>query len=211
MKDNKSLMMIAGGLFIASVIMKILEILFGMYSPSIWFFMGIISFVIIGTGLLLNNPSLTGIGGCVEIILLLASSVYIMQKCYLSWDETIGFIVRRSVILEWLLFTIAMFMKKKTSFYLCIAAVVIGAISRFVNFRVNFSFLIVLLSWVGIILAGKAVSEWSPATVPAAASNVAKSASIGDTAERIAKLKSLLDSGVITQEEFDTKKKEILQ
>ena len=49
-----------------------------------------------------------------------------------------------------------------------------------------------------------------PAVTPHKSSNTATSEYEGNQVERLAKLKELLDKGVISQEEFDAKKKQIM-
>ena len=68
---------------------------------------------------------------------------------------------------------------------------------------------ICLLRIIGGVLFGFAfATEKKPAL--AKTSNVAATADTESTIEKLTKLKSLLDSGIITQEEFDEKKKQML-
>ena len=70
--------------------------------------------------------------------------------------------------------------------------------------------LVVSIPWIaGYLLAGLALSsDWSKQNAVEKASSPQDSAI---TVEKLTKLKALLDSGAITQEEFDAKKSEIMK
>lgn len=114
-------------------------------------------------------------------------------------------------------------LKKENAAKLSVIAAVLGAVSILLSFIVTlavgyrFEFTLVLKNIFNIVvncapvaLAGFAI-QGAPKTAPVtvqASQPVAPSTS--SQIEKLMKLKELLDSGVLTQEEFDAKKKELL-
>ena len=86
----------------------------------------------------------------------------------------------------------------------------ISDFNSYSSFILPLVMLVVSIPWIaGYLLAGLALSsDWSKQNAVEKASSPQDSAI---TVEKLTKLKALLDSGAITQEEFDAKKSEIMK
>jgi hypothetical protein len=109
--------------------------------------------------------------------------------------------------LVWLLFAIAIW-KKDKAMVICIAAAVANLFLAiryfgFIGYLIVNLLLCVMLIISGIAMQGSKQSRVAPKTLTVQASK-------SNQYESLIKLKDLLDSGAITQEEFDQKKKELL-
>jgi len=159
--------------------------------------------IVAAIGLFSSKKTVQSIG-----FLLMASSA-LVQLVQIIWG--INIIYPLTMLAAWGMLSLAN--KQKSRSFACIALVVLAGrfafqISQHIAF--TFSFAIIVISYVltaiYVLLACPADSAKKVAPVSANVSGT----SPADAADKLLTLKGLLDRGVITQEEFDAKKKQLL-
>ena len=201
------LLLNAGTAVINSLLPMLKHFFYAAYAPNllsllfhIILFVGSIVAVI---GLFSSKKTVQSIG-----FLLMASSG-LVQLVQIIWG--INIIYPLTMLAAWGMLSLAN--KQKSRSFACIALVVLAGrfafqISQHIAF--TFSFAIIVISYVltaiYVLLACPAESAKKAVPVSATASG----ASPADAADKLLTLKGLLDKGVITQEEFDAKKKQLL-
>jgi hypothetical protein len=139
-----------------------------------------------------------------------------------SWFPKSVFIPAILFLVIWVLLLVAGLNPKSTK-KLGIAAGIIAAVRFLFSLIINLivdgllgltftGFLSYLALIVGALMIGLSASDNAAKEIPATAASKATMVEKNSESQidRLTKLKSLLDSGVITQEEFDQKKKQIL-
>lgn len=167
-----------------------------------------VSFVITGVSFLVKKPVLAIIGG---IVLLVSTLVNNLSYGYLFWcirDGNFAQLIQilLSIVADVLFIVLAATRKKKFA-YASAVAYAIRCLYTVVLFHTSLS-VYMILRIAGLVLAGFAYED-TPAKVKKAVSNVVHS-STADKIQRMENLQNLLEKGIITQEEFDTKKNQLL-
>ncbi len=209
---------------LASGVCYILAALYGLfaqfssYTTGIVSILQIIALILVAVGMFLQFPLLSVIGSGIQIltryraILQIKGSFQIFSKYQAFWGFW-GLVL----LLYWVVFLLAVINIKGKRKNLGIASGCLLLILSILTFgraqRIIFKGIIPA---VGAVLFALAADDFPnkissvPAVTPHKSSNTATSEYEGNRVERLAKLKELLDKGVISQEEFDAKKKQIM-
>lgn len=230
---EKTAGMLAGILFLLGVIITLKSIIDGgdiaeqieNGNITIWNVFQIVGIVLIAVSMFVQNHKLFAIGSGMSVIY----PVFCLVQNIKSWGLYVDLnydianlaaagILNMLSIISWAILVSSVFKRCKVKTYCIIAAgvAIIGnlvyCIGLFIYFGINLfvAFLIRLLTvFIPIVLAGYALSDTN---YRAKFQGYSKQPAINalSQVDKLTKLKGLLDSGVITQEEFDEKKKQIL-
>lgn len=168
--------------------------------------------VLLAAGILLAKSKFMAIGVLInigsEILRVIIGLLYIRHwlpefgNLYIAWHWVCP-------IMTWILIAIALIKRDKAMPLCCIAAVVSSGVSLLLDdipavYRITYVLIYFTIALLGYVLQNGMQSVFAsrPVETPKTASN---------QFENLIKLKDLLDSGAITQEEFDQKKKELLE
>lgn len=167
-----------------------------------------VSYVITGVSFLTKKPVLAIIGG---IVLLVSTLVSSLSYGYLFWcirDGNFAQLIRilLSIAVD-VLFIVLTATRKKKFAYAAAATYAIRCLYSVIFFHASLS-MYMILRIASLVLAGFAYEDM-PAKVKKAAPNVVHS-SAADKIQRMENLHTLLEKGIITQEEFDAKKNQLL-
>ena len=217
MKDNKNTFKyIAGACFAVLVVLSgISMILNGFY---FWNLFPLIGAALIAVSMFVSVPALTAIGSALYGVGAIRTLILYIGYLQDSRFPKRFFIPAILFLVMWVLLLVAGINPKSTK-KLGIAAGIIATV-RFLfslisnliasgSLGLTFTDLALI---VGALMIGLSASDNTGKEIPAIATS--KTAVVEKNSEnqidRLTKLKSLLDSGVLTQEEFDQKKKQIL-
>lgn len=214
-KNNSSLRYLAGACFAGEAVLALMN------GFNFWSLLCLAGYALIAVSMFASLPILTTAGAGVCAITALRTLIFYFG--YITW------------IPKWILFTEILFLAfwvilivvgtnkksaKQLSFVaggvaiLRFAIWMIGNIVAYGSFGLSFrDFLSYILLIVGAFMIGMAVdciTAKTPTDTNAATSKAASSTPAESQIDRLIKLKGLLDSGVISQEEFEAKKKQIL-
>ena len=201
MKNKKTLQYVAGALF---ALLGILSLIFSS-SLTLWSIAFALGYLLIAVSLFASLPILTLVGGVVLVISVGRSLLLNIRHGYF-----IPFLVVE--LIAFALLAVAG-LSPKASKPLGILSAVFYILYRIMSqlgtIKASFtlqSVLYTVLFIAGAVLLGVAFSSNKEKAAPAAGTMSAGS----DKIERLTRLKDLLDKGVLTQEEFEEKKRQIL-
>lgn len=207
---------IAGGCFAASAIIYLINNCLRHHIFNFYYISLILAFAAIAVGLFLSVPMVSAAGS----VLFLISRVVILFRNVKYFITNPDFFNYSSFFLTgaFALFALFALLLLISCLNRCSAKItgIIAAVFRFIPAIYIFSFgrslwdiVLLLLECAGAVFLGFAFSglKDKPKVLAAAAP---QASGVTDTYEKLTHLKELLDKGVITQEEFDAKKKDIL-
>jgi hypothetical protein len=215
MKNKSVFQYIAGGCFLGCAVTIVIPLVrYGFTWMRLFLLTG---GILTAVGLALMIPVLSAVG-CGLCAIASALEVFdVLETCFYHSFFIAWAIVDILVLVVWVLLAVA-FVNRKNAKVLSVAAAageLISVLIFVVVYRtvpVAQSLIADLLLIIGAVFAGLALSSM-PVKIPQNTSSTSTSSSSQSSASpalRIEKLKGLLDQGVISQEEFDAKKKEIL-
>lgn len=201
-KNNDMLRYIASGVFFLQAILS----LFG--GLNLYAVLYAIGLALVGVSFLVKKPTLATIGAVVVLLeLVLNYLIAGFLFWYIDTGRYFGLLHMALALAADILFIVLTVSGKKSMGYAAAAVAAAQYLAGIIFLHYSLS-LTMLLRLAGLILAGLVCEEAAPkrrAAVPSAAQN-----SVADTIQRIEKLQGLLEKGIITQEEFDAKKKQLL-
>lgn len=200
---------IAGGCFAASAIFYfvnngLLHHVFNFYTISL-----VLAFAAIAVGLFLSVPMVSAAG---SVLLLISRIVHLFR----FMDSHFIWLIQLLVPAIFALLLLITCLNRRSAKTMGIIAAAIRFILAILTIYLFFLFggamwgMIIqpLLECAGAVFLGFAFSELKDK--PKAAAAAPKPSGASDTYEKLTHLKELLDKGIITQEDFDAKKKDIL-
>lgn len=209
---------IAGGCFAACALFCLIRLGFSLYSLTYF-----LAFAAIAVGLFLSIPMVSAAGSALFLILGVVDLFQFLHDLFSYYSFYFDFYDFTNLIdyLEAVIFSLILLISclnrrgAKTMGIIAAAVQVLYIIWVFgscwyLDWGVSLWFVVqLLLECVSAVFLGFAFSELKdkPRAVAAAAP---KASGVSDTYEKLTHLKELLDKGIITQEEFDAKKKDIL-
>lgn len=218
MEKKSGLRYVAGAVYVVYAILNIIELVQNGF--WIWTFLSVVGAVLVAAGLFIALPVLSAIGSGVCGIGPIRMLIVYLSFSVDSWFPKRYIFIAFLFVAFWILLVIACLNTENAKQLGIVAGVV--AIVRLLAILImdglyQFTFMGVLwqvIIIVGAILLGFAYTGVQNKNITALSANTAQRtksvASVESQIERLINLKSLLDSGVITQEEFDVKKKQIL-
>ena len=212
-----SFIMLSGNMFaVGTGIMDLLGldsgIRYGTYY-TIAHIITILPLLAMAAGLFLNQPTVTMIGAGIE-------AAEALIRVIANIREYEGFFSSNIIFILWgAAFVLAalacyQFDQSKLLGMGAAGAYIVGALLGKLIW--NWDIIPCLLTAAAFILIGLAFDHYTPAPAaaqvrPAQPVQTAQPAQAGDSLAQVAKLKELLDRGILTQEEFDAKKRELLK
>lgn len=209
---------IAGGCFAACALFCLIRLGFSLYSLTYF-----LAFAAIAVGLFLSIPMVSAAGSALFLIFGVVDLFQFLHDLFSYYSFYFDFYDFTNLIdyLEAVIFSLILLISclnrrgAKTMGIIAAAVQVLYIIWVFgscwyLDWGVSLWFVVqLLLECVSAVFLGFAFSELkdTPRAVAAAAP---KASGVSDTYEKLTHLKELLDKGIITQEEFDAKKKDIL-
>ena len=209
---------------LASGVCYILGALYGLFtqfSSYTWIggILRIIALILVAVGMFLQFPLLSVIGSGIQILTryrVILGIKFLFQS--FSMYQAIWWFSGLALMLYWVVFLLAVINIKGKRKNLGIASGCLLLILYVLTFcRVQYIIFEGIIPAAGAVLFALAADDFPnkissmPAVTPHKSSNTATSEYEGNRVERLAKLKELLDKGVISQEEFDAKKKQIMR
>ena len=209
---------------LASGVCYILGALYGLFtqfSSYTWIggILRIIALILVAVGMFLQFPLLSVIGRGIQILTryrVILGIKFLFQS--FSMYQAIWGFSGFALMLYWVVFLLAVINIKGKRKNLGIASGCLLLILSVLTFgRVQYIIFEGIIPAAGAVLFALAADDFPnkissmPAVTPHKSSNTATSEYEGNRVERLAKLKELLDKGVISQEEFDAKKKQIMR
>lgn len=208
---------IAGGCFAACALFCLIRLGFSLYSLTYF-----LAFAAIAVGLFLSIPMVSAAGSALFLILGVVDLFQFLHDLFSYYSFYFDFYDFTNLIdyLEAVIFSLILLISclnrrgAKTMGIIAAAVQVLYIIwvfgSRwYLDWGVSRWFVVqLLLECVSAVFLGFAFSELKDK--PKAAAAAPKPSGASDTYEKLTHLKELLDKGIITQEEFDAKKKDIL-
>lgn len=209
---------------LASGVCYILGALYGLFtqfSSYTWIggILRIIALILVAVGMFLQFPLLSVIGSGIQILTryrVIFGIKFLFQS--FSMYQAIWWFSGLALMLYWVVFLLAVINIKGKRKNLGIASGCLLLILSVLTFgRVQYIIFEGIIPAAGAVLFALAADDFPnkissmPAVTPHKSSNTATSEYEGNRVERLAKLKELLDKGVISQEEFDAKKKQIMR
>lgn len=174
------------------------------------------SFVVIGASFFVKKPVLATVGQVVRLLPMAITFLTCLVDGEFSWMiETGQYWVLIQIFLalaaEIIFLVLTITRKKQLGIAAAVACGIACGIASFGNTSLLFSSPMegMILSLVGYVLAGFAF-EAMPSKASAKALGTTQS-SAADKIQRMENLQNLLEKGIITQEEFDEKKKQLLE
>ena len=224
-EKNKLFRYIAGGCFAGAAIYVLVDLI--KYGFFFWSLIALAGYALISVSMFASVPILTSAGAGIHAILVLRNLIsHIGLIIDYGFDGLSDIYMIFSYILSLAYFAILIIAginKKSAKQFGSIAGgvellrFIFSLFRRIVLYGKALTFLN-CLSWaftiIGAAMVGMALENMPTKPIAASAPTVTveahPSASMSSQFERLAKLKEFLDSGVISQEEFEAKKKEIL-
>lgn len=215
---------IAGGCFAASTIIYLIYLISGI-DFSLSYLFSALAFAAIAVGLFLSIPMVSAAGSALFLILNVVDLFQFLHDLFSYYDSfyfsTYHFIYLidylETVIFSLILLVTCLNRRSAKTMGIIAAAVqvlyiiIIGVFgfSWYLNWEVSLWVVVrLLLDCAGAVFLGFAFSELKSKSKAAAAA--LWPSGVSDTYEKLTHLKGLLDKGIITQEDFDAKKKDIL-
>lgn len=220
MTNKKIFQYIAGGCFALFALIDLVDNISSGYSfPS---YILPITLVAVAVGLFINQPIIAAVGaGAMTVYQLVVTirNITVMKDVFSIAPKvaTLILLFMFGTVLAYALLSLTAILRNK------VVGIITGCmrLATFIvqtiqNGKIVGRFLIIAILFIvgsvmmGIVFSKSRESE-SPQSVGSTVTPTPSAAlSPTDSIERISKLKELLDSGIITQEEFDTKKKDML-
>ena len=208
---------------LASGVCYILGALYGLFtqfSSYTWIgsILQIIALILVAVGMFLQFPLLSIIGSGIQILTRYRAilGIKFLFQSFSMYQALVGF-RELALMLYWVVFLLAVLNIKGKRKNLGIASGYLLLILSVLTFgRVQYITFEGIIPAAGAVLFALAADDFPnkissmPAVTPHKSSNTATSEYEGNQVERLAKLKELFDKGVISQEEFDAKKKQIM-
>jgi len=208
---------------LASGICYLLGALYGLFTQfssytRVGNILQIIALVLVAVGMLLQFPLLSVIGSGIQILTRYRAilGIKFLFQSFSMYQALVGF-RELALMLYWVVFLLAVLNIKGKRKNLGIASGCLLLILSILTFdRAQYIIFEGIIPAAGTVLFALAADDFPnkissvPAVTPHKSSNTATSEYEGNQVERLAKLKELLDKGVISQEEFDAKKKQIM-
>lgn len=208
---------------LASGVCYILGALYGLFtqfSSYTWIggILQIIALILVAVGMFLQFPLLSVMGSGIQILTRYRAilGIKFLFQSFSMYQALVGF-RELALMLYWVVFLLAVLNIKGKRKNLGIASGCLLLILSILTFgRAQYIIFEGIIPAAGAVLFALAADDFPnkissvPAVTPHKSSNTATSEYEGNQVERLAKLKELLDKGVISQEEFDAKKKQIM-
>ena len=188
----------------------------------------VLAFAVIAVGLFVSVPMVSAAGSALllvrRVICLLYKFRYFLKrfKAISSVLSLLGFLMDYLIPIVFALLLLITCLNRRSAktrgmisaavrFFIPAVYFIISIIrgSILINSGSLLSFALLLLESAGTLCLGFALSELKDKSKAVAAA-APKASGVSDTYEKLTHLKELLDKGIITQEEFDAKKKDIL-
>lgn len=231
-KNNSSLRYVAGACFGIYAILIIIDIVqdaqYG-FPFDAWAFLTLVGAVLIAIAMFASIPMLIAVGGGVSAVS--SAITFIIYLGNMDYFPKRYFITDLILLVVWILIIVSG-VNKKSGKTLAMIAGALLALRFFViifgnkldygsfglldygsfglNARVFLSYLVPIVGTFMIGLASESLHSDGKVVVKTSATAGTNATSAESQVEKLTKLKTLLDSGVISQEEFDAKKKQIL-
>lgn len=178
--------------------------------------MPIIGIVLIITSLAVSKPILTTAGSAIIVLSRISLVMYYIKKfLHGSNFERIQYSLEILPVLAVLVLALVVINKKSAMIFGIISGIIMAI--KGVLYVVNFFFyprivINCVVFLVGAVLLGYVFSEDKKVNIAVSERNVStnKTDLDNNSIDKLLKLKEFLDSGIITQEEFDEKKKKLL-
>ncbi len=198
--DKKTLRFVAGAAFALNCIIRLITYFTLPGSVGVWSYIWPIAYLLIAVSLFVDLPILTTVGGIVLTIGAVRSLVVMMPR------------IVPYILVETIAFLLLVFvgLSRKAAKPLCLlsailylAYILMSMLGSGYGLTIR-TILLTALFLIGVVLMGISLSatDSKEETAPKSAT--------GDKLDRLIKLKDLLDKGILTQEEFEEKKKQIL-
>lgn len=213
---------IAGGCFAACALFYFIDSiyyqnLFNFYSLSL-----ILSFAAIAVGLFLSIPMLSTAGSVLlliyQAVVLFNDVKYNMAYGIFTFDAPVSFYDCAGFFISVLFFLFSLFIfisclsqrsAKNTGIIAAAVRILILILYKYWYWRLTpQDVVLMLLECAGAVFLGFAFGKLKDK--PKAAAVAPKPSGVSDIYEKLTHLKELLDKGIITQEDFDAKKRDIL-
>lgn len=223
-KNNSSLRYVAGACFGIDAILIIINLVQNArngYSFNAWTLLTVVGAVLIAIAMFASIPMLIAVGGGVSAV---SSAIgFIIYLGYMDYLPKRYFIDALIPLVVWILIIVSG-VNKKSGKTLAMIAGALSALRFFViifgnkldygsfglNARGFLSYLVIIVGTFMIGLASESLLSDEKAVVKTSVNAGTNATSAESQVERLTKLKTLLDSGVISQEEFDEKKRQII-
>lgn len=236
-KNNSSLRYVAGacfGIYAILIIIYLVQNAQNGYSFNAWALLTLVGAVLIAIAMFASIPMLIAVGGFVSAVYSARTlggyvSAFYSARALISSLGYMDFFLNRYFINELILLVVWILIivsgvNKKSGKTLAMIAGALSALRFFViifgnkldygSFGLNaigfLSYLVIIVGTFMIGLASESLLSDEKAVVKASVNAGTNATSAESQVERLTKLKTLLDSGVISQEEFDEKKKQII-
>lgn len=197
--NKKTLRIVAGAVFALNGVLRLITLLSSQGSTTAWSYIWPIAYLLIAVSLFADIPLLTTVGGLIVLISPMRSMI--QMGCFIPYL----FLNAMSVVL----LSAAGLSRRTSNVFGILSAIFFAFYEIVLVFVLNaklapMSYLYIALYLVGVILLGIGFSEKGKKVVASSKDNG------NDRIERLTKLKELLDKGVLTPEEFEEKKRQLL-
>ena len=221
-KNNNTFRYVAGACFAIYAIVSIIRLVqIAPYnSPSAWWLLPILGAVLIAVAMFVTVPMLIAVGGGVSTISAARSFIICLGNEYNPWNYSIAAFL---LLVVWVLIIVVGVNKKSGKILGMVAGalatlrfliIIFGNIIDCGQFALDFvNFVCYAVIIVGVFMIGLASGDNAPKTselTKANANGGVHATQAESQIDRLTKLKGLLDNGIISREEFETKKKQIL-
>lgn len=223
--ENKNLNIfryVSGGLFVLSVLYPVIKSLGGA-APSFTTILAWVAWTLMAAAMFTEKYALLAVGAGIRILQALMSLISMVPM--LSYSVTnIGYVINTLLAVVGLVLILLASVKRDSAKTLGIVAAAVTIVGRMLigvgflahggiglafQLATQGMFVNIVLA-VAFVFAGFAMHTIKQKPVAAVMQTAAPVVNTGDRIEKLMKLKALLDSGVLTQEEFDAKKKSLL-
>lgn len=207
--DKKTMRYVAGALFALNAILR-LVFAFGGQGLTIWSFVWPVGLLLIAAGLFIDLPVLSTVGGFIL-------AAYEVRQLLVNLElDAFRLDLLAFVVALVLLAIIGLSPKTAKTmgilsavFYVLEVILLVLRLPPYSHLSSR-SYLYIALFLAGVILMGIAFSADKPKETVAAPQIDAPQSELSEKLDRLIRLKDLLDKGVLTQEEFEAKKREVL-
>ena len=223
-KNNSSLRYVAGACFGIDAILIIINLVQNAqngYSFNAWALLTLVGAVLIAIAMFASIPMVIADGGGVSAVS--SARTLISYLGNMDYVPKRYFIAALILLVVWILIIVSGVNKKSGKTLAMIAGallalrffvIIIGNKLDYGSFGLNargfLSYLVLIVGAFMIGLASESLPSDGKVVVKTSATAGTNATSAESQVEKLTKLKTLLDSGVISQEEFDAKKKQIL-